>query len=51
MFFLFCPSFSTVFKGFQHFSTCKAWNKLPEKLTTSEDKDKEWDDAIGFLRP
>lgn len=27
----------------------EAWNKLPEKLT-SEDKDKEWDDAIGFLR-
>ena len=26
------------------------WNKLPEKLSLSEDKDKEWDDAIGFLR-
>jgi len=27
----------------------EAWKALPEKLT-SEDKDKEWDDAIGFLR-
>ncbi|CAE7946504.1 EMB2247 [Symbiodinium sp. KB8] len=27
-----------------------AWKKLPEKLQTAEDKDKEWDDTIGFLR-
>ncbi|CAJ1349046.1 unnamed protein product [Effrenium voratum] len=27
----------------------QAWKELPPKLT-SEEKDKEWDDAIGFLR-
>jgi len=27
-----------------------AWKKQPDKITNAEDKDKEWDDTIGFLR-